>query len=279
VSGSNPGTEPPGGDFISECAMAIPAPGPFKVVSHQVLHESLIGQTITGHILIMQGAAQSFHVYTPHDKCPGVAATSETSKEHSCVIATNAGFFDMKKHSCIGDIISDGRVIHSDSSQRAMFGITNDGKVVAGYGNETFIHQTGFKQLVHGRGWLVHNGQNHVNQAAVKEGISKSFINLHAPRLAIGWNNEGQIILAVADGQESKRKGLDLNTFATLLMKLGAIEAVNLDGGGSVTLVWDGHICEANGLPNEPCKGNPTEFVKAPIDYNQRAVTSITCFK
>jgi len=268
--------------FVSDCAFAIPDPGPFKVVDHKVLHESVgaSDHTVTGHALLIAGAADSYHNYAPNDKCPGVAPTSETAKAHGCVIATNAGSFSMKKHTCIGDIISDGNVIYSDPMQRALFGVTADGRLVAGYGNDTFISQTGFKQLVHGRGWIVHNGKNHVEEAAKIEDIPNHYVIRIAPRISIGWNNEGQILLVVIDGEESKKHGITLKDFSNLLLKLGAVEAINLDGGGSVTLVWDGHICEAGGLARESCKGNPTATGLAPGEStHERYVTSITCFK
>jgi len=279
VSGSNPGRDAPTGDFESDFVTATPAAGEFKVVSHKVLKENLIGQIITGHALVIQGAGEAYHTYTANDKCPGVAATSTTSEKNGCYIATNAGFFNMESHACIGPIVSDGNIIHTASSLGAVFGITNDGKYIAGYVNESVIESSNFKQLVQGRGWLVRDGQSYLDVAAEKEGISKSFITLLAPRLAIGWDSEGHLMLLIVDGVESKRKGIDLKTFTSLLINLGAVNAINLDGGGSVTLIWDGHICEAGGLARESCKGNPTATGLSSEGTHERYVTSITCFK
>jgi len=280
VSGSYVGRDAPEGDFVSDYVIADPAGGDFQVVAHKVLKESLIGQVVTGHALLMQGAASAYHTYTANDKCPGVAATSTTSARNGCKLATNAGFFNMQTHGCIGPIISDGRTINTASSLGALFGITADGKYVAGYVNESVIQASNFQQLVQGRGWLVRNGQSYLDTAASLEQISKSFIQLLAPRLAIGWDKDGRLLLVIVDGVESKKKGLDLKTFTSLLINLGAVEAINLDGGGSVTFVWDGHICESSGVGQEACNGNPTEF--GPVPYNkpyERPVTSITCFK
>jgi len=281
VSGSNVGREVPIGDFVSDYDTGVPAGSALQVVSHKVLKESLIGQTITGHALVIEGAADGYHTYTPNDKCPGVAATSTTSQKHGCTIATNAGFFGMSDHSCIGPIISDGNVVHTASSLGALFGITSEGKYFAGYANESTISSVGFRQLVQGRGWLVRNGQSYLDTAANKENIAKSFIQLLAPRLAIGWTQEGRLLLVVVDGIEAKKKGIDLKTFTSLLINLGAVEAINLDGGGSVTFIWDGHVCEASGRGQEACSGNPTA-INEPAYFEgpyERPVTSITCFK
>jgi len=282
ITGSNPGAEPPLQDFATDVVTGTPASGEFKVVTHKVLKESLISQTITGHALKIQGAASDFHIYTHDQKCPGRAATSKTAEKNKCKIATNAGFFNMDTGACVGHIISDSKTIHSTASGRkVMFGITHDGKYIAGYGNDTYIKKNSFKQLVQGRGWLVRNGKSYVSTAQEKESIAQSFVQLLAPRLAIGWDKDGHLLLVVVDGVEAKKKGLDLKTFASLLIELGAVEAVNLDGGGSVTLYWDGHICESSGVGQEACHGNPTfdddtTTVDAPYE---RPVTSITCFK
>jgi len=278
VSGSFVGRDAPVGDFPSDYVTGVPAGSEMKVVAHKVLKEPLIGQTITGHALTIEGAGEGFHVYNPNDRCPGVKATSITAEAHGCKLATNAGFFNMDKSTCIGEIVSDGTTIHSDPAQRSMFGITEDGKYIAGYGNESFVKTTHFRQLVQGRGWLVRDGQSYVATSANKENIGSSFVKLLAPRLAIGWNNNGQLLLVVVDGVESKKKGIDLDTFAELLINLGAVQAINLDGGGSVTFIWDGHFCESSGVGQEACEGNPT----GPIPFNkpyERPVTSITCFK
>ena len=279
VSGSNPGREPRSDPFPSDYVTGTPAGTDLQVVSHKVLKEPLIGQTITGHVLYIEGAGEHYHTYTHNDKCPGVAHTSTTAEEHGCQIATNAGFFGMQDHSCIGPIVSDGTIIHNPSRLGAVFGITNDGQFVAGYANESVIQSGAFKQLVQGRGWLVRDGQSYLDVAAEKENIAKSFIQLLAPRLAIGWDKDGRLILLVVDGVESKKKGIDLKTFTSLLINLGAVEAINLDGGGSVTFIWDGHFCESSGVGQEACSGNPTTDEVPYGKPYERPVTSITCFK
>jgi len=277
ITGSYPGSFAPLRDFVSDYVVATPKDGEFTILSHKVLREPLIGQIITGHSLLMSGVANAYHTYVARDRCPGRATTSETAAAHNCKLATNAGFFDMLDGSCIGPVVSDGQILHSTSRQGVVFGITSDNKYVAGYVNSSVIDKGNFKQLVQGRGWLVHNGQSFINTSSQIEDIERSFITLIAPRLAVGWDREGRLILLIVDGVESKLMGVDLYTFTDMLIKLGCVEAVNLDGGGSVTFVWDGHICESNGVGQEKCEGNPEgEPFYQPYE---RPVTSITCFK
>lgn len=59
-----------------------------------------------------------------------------------------------------------------------------------------------------------------------------------APRTAIGVTAEGALLLVVVDGrQPGISVGMTLEELAALMIELGAVEAMNLDGGGSTTMV------------------------------------------
>jgi exopolysaccharide biosynthesis protein len=60
------------------------------------------------------------------------------------------------------------------------------------------------------------------------------------PRSAIGYTADGDLILFVADGRQMGSRGTDLIDLAEIMMDLGCVEALNLDGGGSSTLVVNG---------------------------------------
>lgn len=61
------------------------------------------------------------------------------------------------------------------------------------------------------------------------------------PRTAAGVTDGGGLLLVVVDGRQSASRGVDLQALAQLMRDRGAVEAVNLDGGGSSTLVVLGH--------------------------------------
>ena len=59
----------------------------------------------------------------------------------------------------------------------------------------------------------------------------------HEPRTALGYNAD-TLFLVVADGRQPKYStGLTLYELASILIDLGAAEAINLDGGSSSTFV------------------------------------------
>lgn len=64
-----------------------------------------------------------------------------------------------------------------------------------------------------------------------------------APRSAVGVTQYGDYIFAVVDGRQAHSRGCTLHEWATILLKdFGAVNAINLDGGGSTELVVKGNI-------------------------------------
>ena len=70
------------------------------------------------------------------------------------------------------------------------------------------------------------------------------------PRTAAGYTSDGQLILLVVDGRQDGSRGADLRELAIIMKDLGSVEALNLDGGGSSTLIVNGQ------LVNRPAGGS-----------------------
>lgn len=62
------------------------------------------------------------------------------------------------------------------------------------------------------------------------------------PRTAVAVTGRGTILLVTVDGRQASSIGMRLDELAAELTALGAREAVNLDGGGSTTMVVRGRI-------------------------------------
>lgn len=62
------------------------------------------------------------------------------------------------------------------------------------------------------------------------------------PRTAAARTVDGSLILMVVDGRQPGSRGVNLEELAALLRGVGAVDAVNLDGGGSSTLVVNGTL-------------------------------------
>lgn len=63
------------------------------------------------------------------------------------------------------------------------------------------------------------------------------------PRTGIGVTAQGRILLVVVDGRQPKwSQGPTMDEFARIMRDLGAVTALNLDGGGSSTMVVEGDV-------------------------------------
>ena len=69
------------------------------------------------------------------------------------------------------------------------------------------------------------------------------------PRTALGYAQDGRLLLLVVDGRSDASAGATLGELARELQARGAHEALNLDGGGSTTLVVNGLVVNT---PSDP---------------------------
>lgn len=97
------------------------------------------------------------------------------------------------------------------------------------------------QNLIGGGPQLVKDGK--VSITSSEEKITAAFMNDRHPRTAIAKLASGQVLLLTVDGrQPGVSVGISLPALAELLIELGATEAINLDGGGSTTMVLLGKI-------------------------------------
>jgi hypothetical protein len=74
-------------------------------------------------------------------------------------------------------------------------------------------------------------------------GLRTSFSDRRHPRAAIGIARDGRIHIVAVDGrQPAHSDGMTLQELGDYLLSLGITDALNLDGGGSTTLVVRGQI-------------------------------------
>lgn len=92
-------------------------------------------------------------------------------------------------------------------------------------------------------GWprLLRGGQTDINFQ--REGLNNEFAETWHPRTAIGRLSDGRILLVTVDGRQPELSaGMSLTMLAKLLADYDAVEALNLDGGGSTTMVVRGVV-------------------------------------
>jgi hypothetical protein len=68
------------------------------------------------------------------------------------------------------------------------------------------------------------------------------------PRAALAVARRGRVLAVACDGRADDEAGLTMGELAETLIALGAVQALNLDGGGSTSLVAGGRLCN---IPRE----------------------------
>ncbi|WP_338693112.1 phosphodiester glycosidase family protein [Streptomyces sp. Q6] len=102
--------------------------------------------------------------------------------------------------------------------------------------------------IVNGGPELVRDGRPHVTVAAdgmVKPGDPSFFygwVHKRNPRTLAGVDAAGRTVLVTADGRGTGSLGLSIPESADVARALGLRDAINLDGGGSTTMVVDGAV-------------------------------------
>ena len=112
------------------------------------------------------------------------------------------------------------------------------GKGFVGIDDEYILH-VGFQSASEVREWNIQEGCGYgpilvINGEMVPEENLKSGLN---PRTAIGQRSDGAILMLVIEGRQPSRLGASYVDEAELMLRFGAVNACNLDGGSS-SMMW-----------------------------------------
>jgi hypothetical protein len=108
------------------------------------------------------------------------------------------------------------------------------------------------------------------SQVLLRHGtVVASSDGLRAPRTAIGIDRDtGNVFLVALDGRQKGAVGLSTLAWAHLLHRIGLDDAVNLDGGGSTTMVARSADGSTTGVVNRPSLGHERRVPDAvTVDY------------
>ena len=87
---------------------------------------------------------------------------------------------------------------------------------------------------------LIQNGQPIENYDA--EQVIETFITKKHPRSAVGITKSGTWVFVCVDGRSDEAEGKTLKELTQLMIDLDCVSALNLDGGGSTTLYYNGQV-------------------------------------
>ena len=182
-----------------------------------------------------------------------VEKTNLSGKDFKALAAVNGSFFDMRRGNSVCYLRQNGRILDTTTSGSDNFNgalVIDDGALSLMRWNKdvenNFEHTSPSSDALVSGPMLVESGEY-----SEIPNVDKSFSTTHHPRTGVGVRADGTVLLVTADGRQPDfAGGMSLPCFAHLLKSLGAVDAMNLDGGGSTT-AWASHL-PYGGVVNRP---------------------------
>lgn len=136
--------------------------------------------------------------------------------------------------------VKDGKILYADKtlSTYNVIGFNKDNVLVLGKFTKEEILKKNIRDAVAFTPFLVLNGEKAVSYGAAGG---------KDPRAAIGQTADGTVLLLTVDGRQLDMIGANMRTLTDILWEYGAVNAANIDGGSSTTMVLDGEVI------NKPC--------------------------
>lgn len=173
--------------------------------------------------------------YAPRESIQTVMGQAEAAIRdgEDVIAATNADFFDMFGDcSPSGLTLKDGKVISNINQTRAFFGVTKDGThVITSVLEDPDVLPT-LAHAVAGRDILVRDGE------CYDVGSLEPFGDRRHPRTCVGLFPNNDFVILVVDGRiPGYSHGASLCDLMHIMRGFGVVKAINLDGGGSSTMI------------------------------------------
>ena len=154
--------------------------------------------------------------------------------------AVNAGFFHLASGTMLpyGLLIADGQLLspHGQDGMRSLywFGVTRDGTRLISDPDGYTAHEGQLACAVCGYPYLLRDGRDALSPETMLPTDDRE--NRH-PRTAVGLCPDNTLVILCADGRSEASAGLSYPEIQRLLAAFGCTEGLNLDGGGSTTVL------------------------------------------
>ncbi|HTN36592.1 MAG TPA: phosphodiester glycosidase family protein [Arachidicoccus sp.] len=171
----------------------------------------------------------------------------ESKPGHQPVAGINADFFNMKNGTPLGVVVKESRVLKGHFTRTNCFvGVLKNGRIIMGDSLLFKKQHSRLTEALGARPRLIEDGK-------IIHQDTGSLSKIHHPRSALGLKNSRTVLFVTVDGrQPAISNGISLKDLATLMDWLGARDAVNLDGGGSTTLVVLDPVTKRLEVRNQP---------------------------
>ncbi|WP_148629475.1 SH3 domain-containing protein [Bacillus sp. E214] len=210
----------------------------------------------------------NIHIYTSNPNAnltvskgkPNVLEPLSSIKLPNELAKINLGFFNSKmEHG--GLFMVNGQVTSNHNPKYVIMEYKKTGKIDIRSIATPLINLQELEDMKENNYFAVGTSYSLVQNGKINLAHSEYFSHSKSrnPRTLFGQTKDGRFIMAVTDGRINGSSGLTASQSADVMMKLGAVEAVNLDGGGSSTLYINGNLI--NKLGESPRKIGSALFI------------------
>ncbi len=220
--------------------------------------ENITGATFIGKLMIVNDPSRLFVATLPEFSQNGRGKLLSTLvSENNAIAGINGGAFSDiagvgKGGMPLGVVIQNGKIrVNLASEYSTLIGFDFNNRLVVGKMTAQEAIAKGMKEAVSFGPALIING-NRVPITGSGGGLN--------PRTAIGQRADGAVLLLVIAGRQATSLGASYADIADIMVEHGAVNAANLDGGGSTLLIYNGEMMNPVALVNGP-REIPTAFL------------------
>ena len=182
---------------------------------------------------------------------------AEQCQAHGALGGINGGAFVDENGAGNGDwpdglTIVDGQIVNIGYDSNCFAGLTQEGLLVVGWYNAYDAQNLGIVGGVTFGPILISNGVP-VDISTISSGLN--------PRTAIGQRKDGAILMLVIDGRQVHSYGATYRDVQNVMLEYGAVNAINLDGGSSTTMWYNGEYVNSCSSANGIARPIPDAFL------------------
>jgi exopolysaccharide biosynthesis protein len=215
-----------------------------KITDPTIKIEDYQAKTFSAKIMLISDPKRVHVAATKYQGDVGQTVSEMVSDNHAVAGINGGGFSDTGYRGTggipLGTTIHNGQFLTTSGGSNPMVGFTREGLLLVGNYTDQELKDLKVTEALSFGPALVKDGEG-----VVKGDGGWGF----APRTAIGQKEDGTVIMIVTDGRGVhglNNVGASIRDLMNLMLKYGAVNAANLDGGSSTTMVKDGL------LVNEP---------------------------
>ena len=227
-------------------------------------------------VVVPNGKQNQIKILVSSDQ-DGLDTPEDFARKSNATVVINGGYFSRSKYpvSHVGLLKTDNRLIEPASGTvirenirynvtRGAIGIYENGKIDISWAstkNDSIFQwvmpianrpgMPGILNYDKAKFWNVayamHAGpvlmiKNKLYVTSEEEVFFNTPVDGVQPRSAIGYNDNGDVIMMVVDGRQVDSRGVYLKELALMMSQFKCNEALNLDGGGSSALFVNGNL-------------------------------------